>query len=155
MGRKRKNGEGTVRLRKDGRWEGCVVIEYDEKGIPKTKNVLAKTKGESVEKLKALKAAITPPVSTKTKADMPFGDLLSFWYESVQPGFRPNTRRDYEQKIRLYIRPQLGQIPLNKLTVSDFQRLYTWMKTDRRSQNRETHGAGLSDGEMIYCRQRA
>lgn len=22
MGRKRKNGEGTVRLRKDGRWEG-------------------------------------------------------------------------------------------------------------------------------------
>ena len=44
MGRKRKNGEGTVRLRKDGRWEGRVVIGYDDKGLPKTKNVLAKTK---------------------------------------------------------------------------------------------------------------
>lgn len=48
MGRKRKNGEGTVRLRKDGRWEGRVVIGYDEKGLSKTKNVLAKTKGECV-----------------------------------------------------------------------------------------------------------
>ncbi len=152
MGRKRKNGEGTIRLRKDGRWEGRVVIGYDDKGLPKTKNVLAKTKGECVEKLKALKAAIIPPVPTKAKADMPFGDWLSFWYESVQSGLRPNTKCDYEQKIRLYIRPQLGQIPLNKLTVSDFQRLYTWMKTDGRSQNRETHGAGLSDGEIICCR---
>ena len=52
MARKRKNGEGTVRLRKDGRWEGRVVIGYDEKGLPKTKNVLAKTKGECIEKLK-------------------------------------------------------------------------------------------------------
>lgn len=127
-----------------------MVIGYDEKGLPKTKNVLAKTKGECVEKLKALKATITPPVPTKTKADMPFGDWLSFWYESVQSGLRPNTRHDYEQKIRLYICPQLGQIPLNKLTVSNFQRLYTWMKTDGRSQNRETHGEGLSDGEIIF-----
>ena len=41
MGRKPKNGEGTAQLRKDG--------------LPKTKNVLAKTKGECVDKLKTLK----------------------------------------------------------------------------------------------------
>lgn len=60
MGRKRKSGEGTVCLRKDGRWEGRVVIGYDEKGFPKTKNVLVKTKCECAEKLKALKNTITP-----------------------------------------------------------------------------------------------
>ena len=38
---KRKQGDGTMRLRKDGRWEGRIVVEYDEKGIPKTKSVLA------------------------------------------------------------------------------------------------------------------
>ena len=43
MAGKRKKGEGTVRLRKDGRWEGRVVVGYDEAGNPKTKNVLAKT----------------------------------------------------------------------------------------------------------------
>ena len=62
MGRKRKGGEGTVCLRKDGRWEGRVVIGYDEKGFPKTKNVLVKTKGECAEKLKALKKTpLLPP----------------------------------------------------------------------------------------------
>ena len=27
--KKRKPGEGTVRLRKDGRWEGRIVVDYD------------------------------------------------------------------------------------------------------------------------------
>lgn len=44
MAKKRKAGDGTLRLRKDGRWEGRYVIGYDENGLPKTKNVLAKPK---------------------------------------------------------------------------------------------------------------
>ena len=55
MARKRKAGDGTVRQRKDGRWEGRIVIGYDDNGYPKTKNVLAKTKKECVEKLQKLK----------------------------------------------------------------------------------------------------
>lgn len=54
MGR-RKNGQGLIRQRKDGRWEGRCVVGYDEKNLPITKNVLAKTKREVEEKLKALK----------------------------------------------------------------------------------------------------
>ena len=55
MGRKRKGGEGTVRLRGDGRWEGRVVVGYDEKNLPKTRSVFGKTKAECIEKLKNLK----------------------------------------------------------------------------------------------------
>lgn len=44
MARKRKNGTGTVRLRKDDRWEGRIVIGYNENNKPITKNVLAKSK---------------------------------------------------------------------------------------------------------------
>ena len=29
MGRKRKNGEGTVRLRKDGRWEYRFFVDFE------------------------------------------------------------------------------------------------------------------------------
>ena len=57
MGKKRKAGEGTLRLRKDGRWEGRIVVDYDENGKPKTKNVTAKTKAECLKKLEALKSA--------------------------------------------------------------------------------------------------
>ena len=74
MGR-RKNGQGLIRQRKDGRWEGRCVVGYDEKNLPITKNVLAKTKPEVEEKLKALKETVQKPV-VKTAADMPFGDYI-------------------------------------------------------------------------------
>ena len=49
---KRKSGEGLIRLRSDGRWEGRYVVGYDDRGLPITKNVLAKTKRDCQEKLK-------------------------------------------------------------------------------------------------------
>ncbi len=67
MAGKRKKGEGTVRLRKDGRWEGRVVVGYDEAGNPKTKNVLAKTKKECIEKLEVSKKLL-PDRSTRPGA---------------------------------------------------------------------------------------
>ncbi len=62
---KRERGNGSVHLRKDGRWEGRYVIGYNEKGLPKTKNVLAKTKKECQQKLKALRQ------STETEQPKP------------------------------------------------------------------------------------
>lgn len=37
---KRKYGEGSIFLRKDGRWEGRVVVGYKENGNPKTKTFI-------------------------------------------------------------------------------------------------------------------
>lgn len=54
MAKRRKRGEGSVHLRKDGRWEGRVVVDYDDKNLPITKNVLAKTTTACLDKLKAL-----------------------------------------------------------------------------------------------------
>ena len=147
MGRKRKSGEGTVRLRKDGRWEGRVVIGYDEKGLPKTKNVLAKTKGECVEKLKALRETISPTIPSRVRADMPFEEWLDHWYETYsKPTIRPRTQRTYEGYLRLYIKPKLGSIPLNKLTTTDIQQFCAWMKSD------DHMGKGrIADSQIRNC----
>ena len=51
IAKKRKNGEGTLRLRKDGRWEGRIVVGYNEKSLPITKCVTAKTKTECSTKV--------------------------------------------------------------------------------------------------------
>ena len=72
MAGKRKKGEGTVRLRKDGRWEGRAVLGYDEEGNPKTKNVLAKTKKECVDKLKELKSQCGVVRPVQVQSDMLF-----------------------------------------------------------------------------------
>ena len=148
MAKKRKNGEGTVRLRKDGRWEGRVVIGYDDKGLPKTKNVLAKTKSECVEKLKTLKDALAPPAPPRIKADMPFGDWMEHWYEThSRPAARPGTRRIYEGYLRLYIRPGLGHIPLNRLTAKDMQQFFVWLKTEGRADQSDGE-TGLADSQL-------
>ncbi len=55
MAKKRAKGKGSLRKRKDGRWEGRVVVGYDERNLPITKSVTAKTKTECVAKLETLK----------------------------------------------------------------------------------------------------
>ena len=47
MGKRRKKGEGSVRQRKDGRWEGRVVIGYDEKGCPRRRMSWPKRNGSA------------------------------------------------------------------------------------------------------------
>ena len=53
MAKKRANGEGNIRKRKDGRWEGRYTAARDPStGKPIYKSVLGKTQGEVKEKLK-------------------------------------------------------------------------------------------------------
>lgn len=146
MGKRRKKGEGSVRQRKDGRWEGRVVVGYDEKGLPKTKNVLAKTKRECQEKLKQLRETVTGSKTEKVRPEMLFGEWLDFWYQNyVKPQIRPTTQANYEAKIYQHIIPELGKISLNQLAQKDLQQFYARMKTGGRLIRTEQFGRGLSD----------
>lgn len=80
MASRRKPGGGTVRLRKDGRCEGRIVVGYDDRGLPKTKSVLAKTKTECLGRFEALEEEIGATEVTRCTADMPFGEWMDFWY---------------------------------------------------------------------------
>lgn len=152
MARKRKNGDGTIRQRADGRWEGRYVIGYDDKSYPKTKNVLAKTKRECAEKLQKLKEALGGIKSDKVKPDMRFGDWLEYWYEThSKPKIRPTTQLGYESRIRLHIVPEIGNIPLNKLTQNDLQQFYARLKKNGRKSLTERFGEGLSDRMVRMC----
>lgn len=148
---KRKNGEGTVRLRKDGRWEGRVVIGYDDKGKPKTKSVLAHTKSECVEKLERLKEECGR-TAEKLKPDMPFGEWIDFWYKYFSsPKLRPTTQATYENRIYGHIIPSVGKIPLSKLTQNDLQQFYAKLKRTGRKVNVELKGTGVSDRMVRSC----
>ncbi|MBO4915088.1 MAG: site-specific integrase [Oscillospiraceae bacterium] len=151
---RRKAGDGLIRKRKDGRWEGRVVVGYDESGLPKTKNVLAKTKRECQEKLETLKASLGAPPTTEEKCSsvMPFGEWLDHWYRTyIRPNVRPGTRENYELRIYRHITPQLGKIPLGKLTQGDLLRFYGQLKRKGRLQFADKLGKGLSDKMLRTC----
>ena len=146
MAKQRKHGSGTVRLRSDGRWEGRVVIGYDDKGLPKTKNVLAKTKAECEKKLKSLIAAQKESEPELPQQTMTAAQWLDFWYQTYKKSnLRPNTQMSYERRIYQHIIPNLGPIPLNKLTTGDIQQFYTGLKQNGRLLRQEQYGEGLSD----------
>ena len=134
MAKRRKHGDGSVRLRKDGRWEGRVVIGYDEKGLPKTKNVLAKTKTECAAKLRALRERLTPPAPEVPKADLSLGNWLDHWYQDYKKAtLRPNTQMSYERRIYQHIIPALGNIQLDKLTTGDIQQILYPSQAERQA----------------------
>ena len=152
MARKRKSGTGTIRQRKDGRWEGRAVVGYDDKGLPKTKNVLAKTKHECQEKLTKLMERVGSAKSEKICADMPFGEWMDFWYQTyIKSGLRPATQNTYESTIYQHIIPQLGKIPLCQLTQKDLQQFYAHLKKEGRLVRTEQYGKGLSDRMVRMC----
>ena len=134
MGKRRKSGQGSIHLRKDGRWEGRYVIGYDGKGLPKTKNVLAKTKEACLEKLEQLKAACEGPRPKGLQTGhVTFGAWLDHWYQSCcKPRLRPTTQKTYENAIYQHLIPALGQIPLEKLSTSDLQRHYATLQESGR-----------------------
>ena len=151
---KRKYGEGSVFLRKDGRWEGRIIIGYNENGNPKTKNVTAKTQAECKEKLQALKEK-WGRTSDRLKPDMPFGDWMDFWYQNFcKPALRETTKASYETLIYQHIIPSLGHIPLNKLAQNDLQQFYAKLKKGGRLQYADLLGKELSDRMVRSCHAR-
>lgn len=67
MAKRRANGEGSIRKRKDDRWEGRYTAGRDsETGKAIYKNVLGKTQAEVKEKLKtAIEKNGSPAMTTE------------------------------------------------------------------------------------------
>ena len=152
MAKKRKAGDGLIRQRADGRWEGRYVVGYDDHGYPKTKAVFGKSKRECAEKLAALKAQLGGIPSDKLRPEMRFADWLDYWYEThCKPNIRTSTQSGYEDRIRMHIKPELGEIPLNRLTQNDLQQFYARLKKSGRKTHTECYGEGLSDRMVRMC----
>ena len=92
MPKRRANGEGNIRKRKDGRWEGRYTVGHDpETGKAIIKNVLGKTQAEVKEKLKK---AIEENVGIDYGRAKTYtvGSWLEVWMENyAKVKLRPST----------------------------------------------------------------
>jgi len=114
MAKKRANGEGNIRKRKDGRWEGRYTAGYDAKtGKRIIKNVLGKTQGEVKEKLKKALEETNGLDVSRAADEYTVASWLRTWYELyAKPNVRnPDgslelTRPKTENSVRLVSIPQ-------------------------------------------------
>ena len=120
MAKKRANGEGNIRKRKDGRWEGRYTAGYGVKtGKQIIKNVLGKAHAEVKDKLKAAMAECQGVEVSKAADEYTVATWLRTWYELyAKPNVRTATANRYELIIERYTIPQIGSIKLKKLSTS-------------------------------------
>ena len=132
MAKRRASGEGSIRKRKDGRWEGRYVAGHDANGKPIRRNVLGKTQAEARAKLRlAIEAAETLDVARASEYTVE--KWVKTWYALYsKPNIREKTQAYYETFINRHIIPILGGIKLEKLTGRDIQRMYNEVRAHGR-----------------------
>ena len=125
MAKRRANGEGNIRKRSDGRWEGRYTAGYDpDTGKRIIKNVLGKTQAEVKDKLKAA-VEQAQQMDVIRADDYTVASWLWTWYELYsKPNVRPSTAEYYHRSIEQYVIPRIGDIKLSQLTSRDIQKLY-------------------------------
>ena len=140
MGKRRANGEGCIRQRKEGRWEGRYTAGCDLlTGKRIVKSVYAQTKKECAAKLaKAISENLAPYYRYgKGVENQTVASWCRSWFETYcKPGIRPNTVNSYTRIFEQHIIPYIGEIKLSKLSSMHVQRLYNELKErGRRDKN--------------------
>ena len=159
MAKKRANGEGNIRKRKDGRWEGRYTAGYDAKtGKRIIRNVLGKTQAEVKEKLKAAIAESQGIEVRKSEDEYTVATWLRTWYELyAKPNVRTATANRYQLIIEQYTVPRIGNIKLKKLTTRHLQKLYKELLESGRIHVGKNQDKGLSTTTvhsvhlMLHC----
>ena len=132
MAKRRASGEGSIRKRSDGRWEGRYVAGHPEEGKPIRKSVLGKTQAEVREKMKKA-IEESKSIDVAKAEEYTVASWATTWYELYsKPNIRESTQERYWNHIRYHIIPEIGQIKLTKLTSRDVQRMYNNVKDHGR-----------------------
>ena len=132
MAKRRPSGDGMVRKRDDGRWEGRIVVGHKENGEPLFGHVYAKTQKELLDKLHQSIESYRD-VELTEDSRMTLGEWLDRWLEEYKVGtIRASTLSGYRRYIDCYIKPQLGHKQISLITTQNIQRMFRRLKKEGR-----------------------
>ena len=127
MVKKRANGEGSIRQRKDGTWESRVSVNG------KRLSLYGKTQAEVRKKKTEMQAGIDNGACV-APVKITVAEWMKQWQEVFCPNIKRSTAIRYEADVRLHVLPAIGNMRLSAVKTSTIQRLYN-----------EAHRQGLSD----------
>ena len=143
MAKRRPSGDGMVRKREDGRWEGRIVIGHKENGDPIFRYIYAETQKELTAKLRQNITAYQG-VDLTEECRMTLSEWLDRWLEQMVAILRPSTLEHYRSDMEHHVKPYLGQKKLTQITASDLRKLYDDLKKQGRVHPRPGQSRGLS-----------
>ena len=144
MAKRRPSGDGMVRKRDDGRWEGRIVVGHKENGESIFRYIYADTQKELTAKLHQNIDAYRG-VELTEQSRMSLSKWLDKWLDERMVGtIRSHTLEGYRRDINNHVNPYLGQKQLSKITPSDLNDLYTFLLEHGRIAKGKSNHPGLS-----------
>lgn len=138
MARKRNTrgaqGAGTIRQRKDGRWEARYTVGRDPgTGKQVQRSVYASTQQEARKKLAQITAAIDSG-TYQEPCKMTVGQWLDIWTADYLGGVKSSTAFLYTEQIRVHIKPAIGAVKLEALNPHMIQGFYNHLSSKREEK---------------------
>lgn len=144
MAKRRPSGDGMVRKREDGRWEGRIVVGHKDNGDSIFRYISAPTQKELSAKLRQLTETYKG-VDLTEESNMSLSVWLDKWLDEYMAAtLRPSTLNGYRRSLELHVKPHLGDKPLSKITAADLRSLYRTLKVTGRVRQRDGQSPGLS-----------
>jgi integrase len=117
---KNGNGEGNIRQRPDGRWEGRY---HDVSG--KRRSVYGKTRKEAAKKLAAKMAnKASEPVETTQDATITAKEFFAEYMDAIRDRIKRRSYETSQDIIRLHLNPEFGSKRLRDLDRRSIQTMY-------------------------------
>ena len=144
MAKRRPSGDGMVRKREDGRWEGRIVVGHKKNGDSIFRYISAPTQKELSVKLRQLTEAYKG-VDLTEESNMALSVWLDKWLDEYMAAtLRPTTLNGYRRSLELHVKPYLGNKTLSKITAVDLRSLYRSLQETGRVHPRDGQSPGLS-----------
>ena len=144
MAKRRPSGDGMVRKREDGRWEGRIVVGHKSNGDSIFRYISAPTQKELSAKLRQLTEAYKG-VDLTEESNMSLSVWLDKWLDEYMAAtLRPTTLNGYRRSLELHVKPYFGNKALSKITAADLRSLYRTLQESGRAHPRDGQSPGLS-----------
>lgn len=136
MRKKNAAGNGSIRQRKDGVWEGRFTY-VDELGQPRRGSVYASTQRECRRKMTTAQQQVDEESYHVTKRKLKVKEWLNEWLDTYCVDLTPATIKTYRHRINTHLIPNIGEANLNSLTNPQVQRLINRLYNGNLSQKQK------------------
>ena len=140
MARRRSNGEGTLTLRKDGRWECTIMDGFQPDGKRKYKSFYGKTQAEVKKKrneyIRLKEAGIF------IEKEYLFPEWADMWYENHKDNIKSTTQENYTYTLKI-LKNGFPRRKIKDIKAYDIEHFLKKLRRDGRSDSCLTQCRGM------------
>lgn len=138
MAKRRANGEGSIRRKRNGRWEVQIMDGYKPDGRRNMRSFSGKTQKEAKEKrdeyLRKRAAGLL------TGREIRFDEWADIWFRNHADNVKPTTQEGYSYTLRV-LKTHFGRRALAQIKTMDIEQFLKKLRRD-----------GKSDSYLAQCR---